>query len=89
MTSLDLSKLKMVWNEVLDELEKSNRIAWLAYFDARLVSLEQDQLLLSFADAAKFGGAHDFQQARKLSLRQALQDAIQEVTGASLVIQEI
>ena len=43
---MELLELKSVWNDVLDELEATNRIAWLAFFDARLVSLEEKVLTL-------------------------------------------
>ena len=33
---MELLELKSVWNDVLDELEAANRIAWLAFFDALL-----------------------------------------------------
>ena len=37
MVQLELSTIKNRWNEVLDLLEQENRVAWLAFFDARLV----------------------------------------------------
>ena len=51
---MQLSELKSFWNQVLDELEAPNRIAWLAFFDARLASLESGVLTLDFSDATKF-----------------------------------
>lgn len=32
---MDLAQLKIQWNEVLDQLLEQDRIAWLAFFDAR------------------------------------------------------
>jgi hypothetical protein len=35
---MQLAELKNRWNEVLDLLLLEDRIAWIAFFDARLVS---------------------------------------------------
>jgi hypothetical protein len=86
MSQLDLPALKARWNEVLDLLEKENRVAWLAFFDARLVSLDNNQLKLSFVDAEKLSGAHDYSYVRKDSHRAALEAAITEIFGISVVI---
>jgi hypothetical protein len=50
---MELIELKGRWNEVLDELESTDRIAWLAFFDARLANLEDGLLTLDFSDARK------------------------------------
>jgi len=86
MSSLDLQCLKDRWNEVLDVLEQENRIAWLAFFDARLVSFDNNQLKLSFVDAEKLSGAHDYSYVRKDSHRAALEEAVREIFGVSVVI---
>ena len=86
MSSLDLQCFKDRWNEVLDLLERENRIAWLAFFDARLVSFDNNQLKLSFVDAEKLSGAHDYSYVRKDSHRAALEAAIKSVFGISVVI---
>ena len=86
MSSLDLQCLKDRWNEVLDALEQENRIAWLAFFDARLVSFDNNQLKLSFVDAEKLSGAHDYSYVRKDSHRAALEQAVNEIFGVSVVI---
>ena len=49
---MNLSDLKSQWNQVLDEVERINRVAWLAYFDARLAKLEGGKLYLDFSDPA-------------------------------------
>jgi len=85
---LDLPELKAQWNLVLDLLLAQDRIAWLAFFDARLVTLEDNQLTLSFADSEKFGGQHDFAAVRKPEHISKLVAAIKEVTGEDLVILE-
>jgi len=86
MSSLDLKCFKDRWNEVLDALEQENRIAWLAFFDARLVSFDNNQLKLSFVDAEKLSGAHDYSYVRKDSHRAALEQAVSEIFGVSVVI---
>ena len=86
MSSLDLTCFKERWNEVLDLLERENRIAWLAFFDARLVSFDNDQLKLSFVDAEKLSGAHDYSYVRKDSHRAALEKAVNEIFGVSVAI---
>ncbi|MBM3656254.1 MAG: hypothetical protein FJW91_04805 [Actinobacteria bacterium] len=83
---MDLADIRSRWNEVLDLLERENRIAWLAFFDARLVSLNNNELRLSFIDAEKLSGAHDYAQARKDSHRHALESAIKQVYGVSIAI---
>ncbi len=85
-TNLDLSTIKGRWNEVLDQLERQNRVAWLAFFDARLVSFDNNTLKLSFVDAEKLSGAHDYKHVRKDSHRTALESSIREIFGISVVI---
>lgn len=84
MTSLP--EIKARWNEVLDDLERSNRIAWLAFFDARLVSVDNEVLRLSFVDAEKLAGAHDYTVVRKPEHRAALENSMNQVLGTSLAI---
>ena len=38
-TPLTLNELRQQWNEVLDLVEREDRITWMAFFDARLASL--------------------------------------------------
>jgi hypothetical protein len=84
---MELAEIKTRWNDVLDLLERENRVAWLAFFDARLVSLSNNELLkLSFIDAEKLSGAHNYAQVRKDSHRHALEAAIREIFGVSIVI---
>lgn len=84
---LDLAELKSRWNEILDEVERKNRIVWLIYFDARLVSLDGGKLKISFADSEKFSGAHDFSAARKEANALVLSEAIFAIMGRSVVIE--
>ena len=83
---ISLAHVKNRWNDVLDDLERKNRVAWLAFFDARLVSLQGNQLRLSFVDAEKFSGSHNFSAARKPEFIAALEASISAVLGISLVI---
>jgi hypothetical protein len=87
-TSLTLADLRSRWNEVLDLLEKSDRITWMAFFDARLASLEESVLTLDYSDSAKFGGAHGYSNTRVKQL-EMLQDAIHEIFHVQLEIRQI
>lgn len=82
----DVNLLKNRWNDVLDHLESVNRVAWLAFFDARLVSLDNNVLRLSFIDAEKLAGAHNYSAVRKPEIQGALINSINQVLGISLVI---
>lgn len=86
---MTLVELKSQWNAVLDYVEERNRIAWLAFFDARLVSLTGNTLTLSFIDAEKLGGKHDFKLARNPEHTTLLQEAIKFVAGIELEIVEL
>ena len=85
---MQLSELKSLWNKVLDALLEEDRIAWLAYFDARLVSLDSEKLLLSFADSEKFGGDHNYKSVRKPEHTAKLVSAILKVTGINIEVVE-
>jgi hypothetical protein len=82
---MDIAQLRAGWNEVLDHLERRNRIAWLAFFDARLASLTNSTLLLDFSDSQKFAAGHEYSAIRN-EHRLALQSAIHEVFGVELEI---
>ena len=80
---MTLDELKSQWNDVLDDLETTNRIAWIAMFDARLVSLSGNVLELDFADSLKMPNAHEsFSLNEKFLV--ALAESIQRVTGNAL-----
>lgn len=78
---IDIQKIKSEWNKVLDLILAENRIAWLAYFDARLVSFESNTLTLDFSDSEKFSAPHDFKKARNENQKLALQTAIKKIFG--------
>ena len=85
---MDLIELKSQWNQVLDLLLEQDRIAWLAYFDARLVSLDSGKLLVNFADSEKFGGDHNYKSVRKPEHTAKLVSCIHAVTGQNLEVIE-
>ena len=79
---MELTELKGRWNEVLDELEATDRIAWLAFFDARLADLSDGVLTLDFSDATKFQDGHDLKKTLPESSHSSLISAIKKVTGS-------
>jgi uncharacterized protein YihD (DUF1040 family) len=81
---MELIELKGRWNEVLDELESTDRIAWLAFFDARLADLTDGVLTLDFSDATKFQDGHDIKKTLPESSYKSLTAAIQKIVGASI-----
>ena len=87
-TSLSLADLRSRWNEVLDIVEQSDRITWMAFFDARLASLEDTVLTLDYSDSAKFGGAHGYSSTR-VKQQELLLCAIKQVFNVDLEIRQI
>ena len=85
---MQLEEIKNRWNEVLDLLFEKDRITWLAFFDARLVSFENNQLTLDFADSQKFANPHDFKKTRNPSHTKSLIEAIERVFGFTPTIIE-
>ena len=85
---MQLEDLKSRWNEVLDLLLEIDRITWLSFFDARLVSFENNQLTLDFADSQKFANPHDFKKTRNPSHTKSLIEAIERVFGFTPTIIE-
>ncbi len=83
-----LVAIKGHWNQILDRVLEKNRIAWLAYFDARIAGLENDTLLLSFADSEKFGGDHNFTIARNPIHEELLIQAIKDEVNLDVAIGE-
>ncbi len=84
---LTLADIRQRWNEVLDLVEIRDRVVWIAYFDARLDSLENGRLVLDFRDSNKLATGHDYQEAR-LRHRSMLQSAFFDVFGVSVVVIE-
>ena len=88
MSVPNLLALKSQWNQVLDEVLNQDRIAWLGFFDARLISLEGNRLIIGFEDSEKFGGQHDFKIARSARHLDILRQAILEISGHKIEIVE-
>ena len=86
-SELTLIDIRARWNEVLDHLERVNRIAWLAFFDARLDSYNNGRLTLDYSDPAKLGSGHDYSEART-RLAPQLQSVIRDVLHVAVVIVE-
>ena len=84
---MELTELKGRWNDVLDELEATDRIAWLAFFDARLADLSEGVLTLDFSDATKFQDGHDLKKTLPESSHTSLAAAIKKVTGLTLSLE--
>jgi hypothetical protein len=85
----DLQSIKTKWNEVLDSLERIDRVAWLAYFDGRLVSFESGRLTLDFSDANKFSGAHDYAKVRHERFRGSLEKVLLDIFGEAISVTEL
>ena len=84
---MELEQIRNRWNDVLDSLESRNRIAWIAYFDARLTSFNDGVLTLDFSDSRKFATSHEFSETRP-NLKAALIASIEEVLGLTVEIKE-
>jgi hypothetical protein len=84
---MELEQIRNRWNDVLDTLESHNRIAWIAYFDARLISFEDGALTLDFSDSRKFATSHEYSETRP-NLKAALVASIEEVLGLTVEIKE-
>ena len=84
---MELEQIRNRWNDVLDTLESHNRIAWIAYFDARLISFSDGVLTLDFSDSRKFATSHEYSETRP-NLKAALVASIQEVLGLNVEIKE-
>lgn len=84
---MELRLLRSRWTEVLDALEAKNRIAWIAFFDARLSELNGNVLTLDFSDSRKFATSHEYSETRP-NLKDDLIQTIFEVLGVQLEIIE-
>lgn len=84
---MELEQIRNRWNDVLDSLESRNRIAWIAYFDARLTSFNDGVLTLDFSDSRKFATSHEYSETRP-NLKADLIASIEEVLGLTVEIKE-
>lgn len=88
-SSLTLDQIKARWNEVLDSLLEIDRVLWLSFFDARLVSYSQETLTLDYVDANKMSGDHNFKSHRKPEQVDQLRQAIEKIFGERITITEL
>ena len=87
-TGLTLDEIRDKWNDILDALERKDRVIWMAFFDARLAELKANTLLLDFSDSRKFGTVHEFSEARARHTA-ILKETIKEHLGVALEIVEL
>jgi len=86
-TALTLEELRQRWNDVLDLVERQDRITWMAFFDARLASFDGKVLTLDYSDSGKFGGSHQFPETRERQLN-LLKSAVKVVCGVEIEIEQ-
>ena len=84
---MELAEIRGQWNQILDELESTNRIAWIAYFDARLSTFNDGVLTLDFSDSRKFATSHEYSETRP-NLKSALVEAIKSTIGIDVEVVE-
>ena len=84
---MELGQIRSRWNEILDALEAKNRIAWIAYFDARLISFQDGVITLDFSDSRKFATSHEYSETRP-NLKAALIASIDQILGLKVEIRE-
>lgn len=82
----DLVTLKSQWSEVLNYLESQSRIAWLIYFDARLVSLVGQELTVDFSDLRRFNQTQSYPLNADPRHSRAVLDAVRHVTGRTITL---
>ena len=84
---MEIEQIRSRWNDVLDDLESHNRVAWIAYFDARLISFQDGVITLDFSDSRKFATSHEYSETRP-NLKAALIASIDQVLGLKVEILE-
>lgn len=85
---LSLPEIRGRWNDVLDHLESHDRVAWIAYFDARLADFDGHTLILDFSDSRKFAGGHEYSPTRE-KLENSLKTSISHILEISVAIEEL
>lgn len=83
--NMDLTVLRSQWSDVLDYLERQDRMAWIAFFDARLAKLDGSVLHLDFSDSQKFSGNLEYKDIRAHH-KAALENAIKSVVGIEVKV---
>ena len=86
-TALTLDELRQRWNDVLDLIERQDRITWMAFFDARLAAFDGKVLTLDYSDSGKFGGSHQFPETRERQLN-LLKASVKDVCGVEIEIEQ-
>jgi len=86
-TVLTLDELRQRWNDVLDLVERQDRITWMAFFDARLASFDGKVLTLDYSDSGKFGGSHQFPETRERQLN-LLKAAIKDICSVEIEVEQ-
>lgn len=86
-TTLTMEELRQRWNDVLDYVERQDRITWMAFFDARLADFDGKLLTLDYSDSGKFGGSHQFPETRERQLS-LLKAAVKEVCGVEIEVEQ-
>jgi hypothetical protein len=86
-TSLTLEELRQQWNDVLDFIERQDRITWMAFFDARLAAFDGKVLTLDYSDSGKFGGSHQFPETRERQLN-LLKSSVKEICGVEIEVEQ-
>ena len=84
---MEIEQIRSRWNDVLDNLESHNRVAWIAYFDARIISIQDGVITLDFSDSRKFATSHEYSETRP-NLKAALIASIDLVLGLKVEIRE-
>ena len=84
---MELAEIRAHWNQILDLVLEEDRIAWLAFFDARLAQFDGRVLTLDFSDSRKFATSHEYSETRP-NLKAALQVAIKSTIGIDVEIIE-
>ena len=85
---MEIEQIRSRWNDVLDNLESHNRVAWIAYFDARLISIQDGTITLDFSDSRKFATSHEYSETRP-NLKAALIASVDQVLGLKVEIREL
>jgi hypothetical protein len=89
MSELTIDQVKARWNEVLDAVLDADRIVWLAFFDARIVSVEPGVITINFSDPQKFSGDHNFSMARNPRHLALLTESIENIFGTPFEVREV
>ena len=84
---MELEEIRGRWNEVLDAILLQDRVAWLAFFDARLADFDGRTLTLDFSDSRKLGSAHEYSEARNRA-QQLLSQTIKSLFSLNVTIIE-